>query len=125
MAAEMGSPSSQNGQPGQTGLDPFDLLLHIAYHQPPLTRHERARRVRQRSASPGVFAQYGPLARKVMDALLDKYADEGIATIESTDVLYVQPFTQLGTASELIRSFGGRPQYLAALQTLERELYAP
>ena len=128
MAAEMGSQSSQSGQsgqPGQTGLDPFDLLLHIAYHQPPLTRRERARRVRQRSASPGVFAQYGPLARKVMDALLDKYADEGIATIESTEVLKVQPFTQLGTASELIRSFGGRPQYLAALQTLERELYAP
>ena len=103
-------------------LDPFDLLLHVAWGQPPLTRSERARRVKVRS---DVFAQYGPTARKVLDALLDKYADEGIATLESSEVLKLQPFTDLGSPVELVRSFGGRPQYLAALQTLERELYAP
>jgi type I restriction enzyme R subunit len=102
-------------------LDPFDLLLHVAYDQPPLTRRERARRVKQRN----VFTDYGPMARKVMDALLDKYADEGIATIEGQSVLSVQPFTALGRPAELIKSFGGRPQYLHALNMLERELYAP
>ena len=102
-------------------LDPFDLLLHVAYDQPPLTRRERARRVQKRD----VFTHYGPVARKVLDALLDKYADEGIATIEADNVFSVQPFTHLGSPSELVRSFGGRPQYLSALQTLERELYAP
>ena len=101
-------------------LDPFDLLLHVAYDQPPLTRIERARRVKKRN----VFTQYGPVARKVLDALLDKYADEGIATVESQDIFKLQPFTDLGSPVELVRSFGGRPQYLAALQTLERELYA-
>jgi len=101
-------------------LDPFDLLLHVAYNMPPLTRRERANRVKKRNA----FTQYGPVARKVIDALIDKYADEGIATIESNDVLKVQPFTHMGTASELIKSFGGRPEYLGALQTLERELYS-
>lgn len=101
-------------------LDPFDLLLHVAYGQPPLTRSERARRVQKRN----VFTQYGPVARKVLDALLDKYADEGIATIESNEVFKLQPFTDLGSPVELVRSFGGRPQYLHALQTLERELYA-
>ncbi len=108
-------------QAGLPDLDPFDLLLHVAYNQPPLTRRERATRVRRRN----IFTQYGPVARKVMDALLDKYADEGIATIESDEVLKVQPFTQLGSASELVKSFGGRAQYLSALQSLERELYAP
>ncbi|MCL4739571.1 MAG: DEAD/DEAH box helicase family protein [Burkholderiaceae bacterium] len=102
-------------------LDPFDLLLHVAYDMPPLTRRERAQRVKKRN----VFTQYGPVARKVLDALLDKYADEGIATIESGDVLRLQPFSDLGTPVELIRSFGGRPQYLQALRTLEHELYAP
>ncbi len=102
-------------------LDPFDLLLHVAYNQPPLTRRERANRVKKRNA----FTQYGPVARKVIDALIDKYADEGIATIESNEVLKVQPFTDYGSPVELVKSFGGRPQYLAALQTLERELYAP
>ena len=102
-------------------LDPFDLLLHVAYDQPPLTRRERAQRVRQRNA----FTTYGPLARKVLDALLDKYADEGIAAIESNEVFKLQPFTALGSPVELVRSFGGRPQYLGALQALERELYAP
>ena len=102
-------------------LDPFDLLLHVAYDQPPLTRRERAQRVKKRN----VFTQYGPVARQVLDTLLDKYADEGITTIENDAVLRVQPFTDLGSPVELIRSFGGRPQYLQALATLERELYAP
>jgi type I restriction enzyme R subunit len=101
-------------------LDPFDLLLHVAYDQPPLTRRERAQRVKKRS----VFTQYGPVARKVLDALLDKYADEGIATIESNEVFKLQPFTDLGSPVELVRSFGGRPQYLSALQALEQALYA-
>ena len=101
-------------------LDPFDLLLHVAYNMPPLTRRERANRVKKRN----VFTQYGQVARKVIDALIDKYADEGIATIESNEVLKVQPFTDLGSPVELIKSFGGRPEYLTALQTLERELYA-
>jgi type I restriction enzyme, R subunit len=100
-------------------LDPFDLLLHVAYNQPALTRRERANRVKKRN----VFTQYGTVARKVMDALIDKYADEGIATIESNEVLKVQPFTDFGSPVELIKSFGGRPQYLSAIQTLERELY--
>ena len=100
-------------------LDPFDLLLHVAYDQPTLTRRERANRVKKRN----VFTQYGGVARKVMDALIDKYADEGIVTIESNEVLKVQPFTDFGSPVELIKSFGGRPQYLNAIQTLERELY--
>lgn len=112
--------AQQQGQNPGPALDPFDLLLHVAYDQPPLTRRERAQRVKKRN----VFTAYGPQARKVLDALLDKYADEGIATIESHDVFKVQPFTHMGTASELVKSFGGRPQYLQALQTLERELYA-
>jgi len=102
-------------------LDPFDLLLHVAYDQPFLTRTERAQRVKQRN----VFTEYGPVARKVLDALLDKYADEGITAIESNEVLKIQPFTSLGSPVELIKSFGGRSQFLGAIQALERELYAP
>ena len=102
-------------------LDPFDLLLHVAYDQPYLTRKERARRVKQRN----VFTEYGPVARKVLDALLDKYADEGVTAIESNEVLRIQPFTSLGSPVELVRSFGGRPQFLGAIRALERELYAP
>jgi type I restriction enzyme R subunit len=108
------------GKEGGTDLDPFDLLLHVAYNMPPLTRRERASRVKKRN----VFTHYGPMARKVMDALLDKYADEGIATIEADTVFNVQPFTDLGRPAEIIKSFGGRAEYLGALHRLERELYA-
>lgn len=102
-------------------LDPFDLLLHVAYDQPPMTRRERAKRVKQRN----VFTEYGPVARKVIEALLDKYADQGIATMENIKVLENQPFSQMGRPLELIRSFGGKPQFLDAVQALARELYAP
>ncbi len=102
-------------------LDPFDLVLHVAWNQPPLSRRARAQRVKQRN----VFAQYGDTARRVMDALIDKYADEGVATLESMDTLRVPPLNTLGTTVELVRSFGGRPQYDAALRLLEQALYAP
>ncbi len=101
-------------------LDPFDLLLHVAWNMPLLTRRERANRVKKRN----VFTQYGPVARKVIDALIDKYADQGLQTIESMYVLSVPPLTYLGTPVELVRSFGGRDQYLNALHLIETELYS-
>ena len=100
-------------------LDPFDLVAHVAYNMPPLTRRERANRVKKRNA----FAKYGDTARRVIEALIDKYADEGVQTIESMEVLRVPPLDKLGSPTELVKSFGGRTQYDAALRTLEQELY--
>lgn len=100
--------------------DPFDLVCHVAFDRPPLTRRERAERVRKRD----YFARYGEKARAVLDALLDKYADEGIETIESVEVLRVRPLSDLGTPVELIRSFGSKEEYLEAVRELERALYA-
>jgi type I restriction enzyme, R subunit len=101
-------------------LDPFDLVCHVAYDRPPLTRRERAQNVRKKD----YFAKYGEKARAVLEALLDKYADEGIGPIEDIGVLRVQPLNQLGTPVEIIRLFGGRDQYVAAVRELESELYA-
>jgi type I restriction enzyme R subunit len=101
-------------------LDPFDMLLYVAWNMPPLTRRERANRVKKRN----VFTSYGPVARKVLDALIDKYADQGITLIESDEVLRIHPLSTLGMPVELIKSFGGRPQYKAAVHLLEQELYS-
>jgi type I restriction enzyme, R subunit len=101
-------------------LDPFDMLLYVAWNMPPLTRRERANRVKKRN----VFTSYGPVARQVIDALIDKYADQGIRTIESDDILTVPPLNTLGSPVELVRSFGGRPQFLSAIKLLENELYS-
>ena len=117
----LGALAEEVERSGTKDLDPFDLLLLVAYDMPPLTRRERAQRVKKRN----VFTQYGPVARKVMEALLDKYADEGIETLESNEVLRLQPLSTLGTPVELVRAFGGRPQYLQALRALEQEIYAP
>ncbi len=98
----------------------FDLICHIAYDQPPLTRRERAENVRKRD----YFTKYSAQARAVLDALLDKYADEGILTIESPRVLKLTPFNQMGTPVEIInQAFGGKANYERALQDLERELF--
>ncbi|MDD5483748.1 MAG: DEAD/DEAH box helicase family protein [Kiritimatiellae bacterium] len=101
-------------------LDVFDLVCHIAWGMPALTRRERAEKVKKRDC----FARYGEQARKVIDALLDKYADEGVENIENLSVLRIEPFNQMGTPSEIIRIFGGRDQYLHAVVELENELYA-
>ena len=101
------------------GFDPFDLVCHIAFDKPPLTRRERADNVKKRN----YFAKYGGTARQVLDALLDKYADEGIENIESMEILKVNPFTEIGSLIEIIDSFGGRDQYLKAIKELETQLY--
>ena len=100
-------------------FDPFDLICHIAYDAKPLTRKERAMQVKKRN----YFTKYGEKARKVLEALLDKYADDGLLTIESTEVLKLNPLNQLGTPLELIKAFGSKQKYLQALQELENELY--
>jgi type I site-specific restriction endonuclease len=100
-------------------LDPFDLICHVAFGQPPLTRRERAERVRKRD----VFTKYGDQARLVIDALLDKYADQGIEDLESTAVLKVPPFDRFGTPIEIVRLFGGRVGFEAALSDLKQTLY--
>ena len=101
-------------------LDPFDLLCHVVFDQPPLSRRERAESVKKRD----VFTKYGKQARAVLNALLDKYADEGLAPVEDLGVLRVQPLTALGTPVELIKAFGGKDAYLQAVQDLEEALYA-
>ena len=100
--------------------DPFDLLCHIAWDMPPLTRKERAEQVKKRD----YFTKYGELARRVLEALLDKYADAGVGQIEETQVLTVAPFTQFGTPLEIVRIFGGTAQYQEAIRDLKRSLYS-
>lgn len=100
-------------------LDAFDLICHVVYDRPPLTRRERAENVRKRD----VFTRYGEQARAVLDALLDKYADEGLVPVEDMGVLRVQPISDLGTPVELVGYFGGKEAYLAAVHELEAALY--
>ena len=100
--------------------DPFDMICHVAFDRPPLTRRERADNVRKRD----YFAKYGEQARAVLNALLEKYADTGVEDLESLEVLKVQPLRQIGTPVEIIALFGGKDQYWKAVQELEKALYA-
>ncbi|HAG79406.1 MAG TPA: restriction endonuclease [Pseudomonas sp.] len=106
---------AKRGQP----LDPFDLICHIAFDQPPLTRRERAEQVKKRN----YFAKYSGAARQVLEALLDKYADTGIEHIEDIKILQLAPFSQIGAPIELVKAFGGRPSFTAAVRDLEQAIY--
>ncbi|HQF29544.1 MAG TPA: DEAD/DEAH box helicase family protein, partial [Bacteroidia bacterium] len=100
-------------------VDLFDLICHVAYDQPPLTRKERANNVKKRN----YFTKYGEQAKKVLEALLDKYADEGVTNIENIEVLRVNPFNEFGSPIEIINEFGSKEKYLQAVKELENELY--
>ena len=102
-----------------TDLDPFDLICHVAFDAKPLTRRERADHVKKRD----VFNRYGDRARAVLDALLTKYADEGMLNLDDPNVLRIPPFTQLGTPVQLIEAFGGREDFVAAVHVLQSALY--
>ena len=100
-------------------LDPFDLICHVAFDQPALTRYERAENVRKRD----VFTKYGPQARAVLEALLGKYQDQGILDLGDPRILQVPPLSTLGTPMELIRQFGSRADFVSAVQELQTALY--
>jgi type I restriction enzyme R subunit len=102
-----------------SAFDPFDLVCHIAYDKPPLTRKERADAVRKRD----VFGRHEGLARKVLESLLEKYADEGALDLENPEVIRLDPLNKLGSPVEIIRAFGGKPEYEKAVHDLARELY--
>lgn len=112
LAEEIGKQSGKE-------FDPFDLVCHIVWDQPPLTRKERAEQVKKRD----YFTKYGDQAQRVLQALLDKYADEGIGPIEETQILTIAPFTNFGTPMEIIRAFGGLDKYQRAVHELEQALY--
>ena len=103
------------------GYGDFDLICHIAFDQPPLTRRERANKVRKQN----YFARYSAQAQQVLNALLDKYADEGLTELESARVLRLKPIADMGTPVEIINGyFGGKVAYEQAVRELEQALYA-
>lgn len=117
--AEQGVPVEALLDAVNRDCDLFDIICHVAFEQKPLTRKERANNVKKRN----YFTKYGEQARNVLNALLDKYADEGIENIESMEVLKVNPVASFGSAVEIVAQFGGKPNYLKAVRELENELY--
>ena len=114
-----GLPLDQIAQELGKNLDPFDLICHLAFDKKPLTRRERADNVRKRDA----FTKYGDQARTVLDALLAKYADEGVLNLDDMNVLRIPPLNSLGTPVELIKAFGGKDEFFAAVHQLQSALY--
>lgn len=100
-------------------VDDFDFICHIAYGKKPLTRKERAENVKKRD----VFNRYGAEARKVLEALLDKYANDGISQLENRMVLKLDPFRQMGSPANIAKLFGGNKQYFSAVKELENLIY--
>ena len=104
---------------GMAEVDDFDFICHIAYGKKPLTRRERAENVKKRD----VFNKYGAEARKVLEALLEKYATDGITQLENTTVLKLDPFRQMGAPAHIAKLFGGKEQYYSAVKELEKLIY--
>lgn len=110
----------QQAVPNGAELDAFDLVAHVAFNQKPLTRRERANKVKKRD----VFGKYGEQARAVLEALLEKFADHGVQDIEDAKVLELPPFDQFGSKTQIRRGiFGGVEQYSQAIHELEQALY--
>lgn len=104
---------------GKTELDDFDLICHIAYDKAPLTKKERAENVKKRH----YLYKYSDIAQKVIEALLDKYSNDGIKDIEDTKVLELKEFAQIGSPLKIVKAFGGKEAYQKAVQELENEIY--
>lgn len=109
-------------QAEQPDADPFDLLCHLAFNAPLRTRRERAQQLRQNQ--PDFFARYSPEARKILDELLEKYAEHGDAQFVLPDVLKVPPLSRHGQIGDIVKLFGSAEQLRAAVAQLQNLLYA-
>ncbi len=105
---------------GMKDVDDFDFIIHLAYGKKALTRRERAENVRKRD----IFHKYGPKAQKVLEALLDKYMNEGVSQLENRKVLTLDPFRKMGSPASIAKLFGGNEHYFNAVKELENELYS-
>lgn len=101
-------------------VDDFDFICHVAFDKKPLTRKERAHNVKKRD----FLSKYSGEARKVLEALLDRYMNTGIYEIEKTDILKLDPFAKLGKPARIAGYFGGREGYVKAVRELENAIYA-
>jgi type I restriction enzyme R subunit len=100
-------------------LDPFDLICHVAFDRKALTRRERADNVKKRD----VITKYSGQARTVLDALLTKYADEGVLNLDDANVLKIAPFNAMGSVVQLIKAFGGKEGFESAVHQLQDAIY--
>ena len=100
-------------------VDDFDFICHIAYDQKPLTRKERAENVKKHD----FFSKYSGVAKEVLEELLDKYMNQGIEEITTTDVLRLDPFVKYGKPSRIIKEFGGKELYIKAITDLQNAIY--
>ena len=105
---------------GQTDIDDFDLILHLAYDKAPLTRIERINNVKKR----GYLYKYSELAQKVLGTLMDKYASDGLKEIEETKILQLTEFQQFGSPMKIVKEFGGKAAYEKAVKELEDEIFS-
>jgi type I restriction enzyme, R subunit len=105
--------------PNGKDYDPFDLILHIAYGKKPLTRSERAKKVKKDS----YFDKYGREAREVIESLLQKYEDEGLDNLEDPEVLRIDPLRNFGRPLEIMKLFGGKAGYQTMVKEIEERLY--
>jgi type I restriction enzyme R subunit len=110
----------REANPALKDSDVFDIICHVAYGQKPLTRKERANNVIKRN----YFAKYEGKAREVLEALLDKYSDQGVLNLEDPNILTLNPFASIGTPVKIIKLFGGMDGYKQAINELEKQLYA-
>ncbi|MDG3009603.1 DEAD/DEAH box helicase family protein [Rhodococcus sp. D2-41] len=101
-------------------FSPFDLVCHVAFGQPPLTRRQRASNVH----ATGYWAKYSSKVQATLQALLDKYADEGVEPDHDAKILQIRPFPDIGTPLEIVKEFGGKVGYDSAVEELEQHLYA-
>ena len=105
---------------GQDQMSDFDLICHIAYDRKPLTRSERANNVKKK----GYLYEYTGVARDVLETLLDKYATSNLVDLDDTRVLDLEEFRQFGSPMKICKAFGGKKQFIYAVQTLENALYS-
>ena len=107
---------------GKPDADPFDLLCHLAFNAPLLTRRQRADRVKRQQTA--FFNYFAPEAREILNDLLEKYATDGELQFTLPDVLKVPPISQHGNVAEIISKFGGADQLRKAVNQLQALLYA-
>lgn len=105
---------------GLPDVDPFDLICHLVFNEPPLTYKQRAEKLRRRN--PDIFTKYGEDARSILETVLKQYAEHGEGELDLKTTLQAN-FPQYNLA-EIASKFGGIQELKTAFTELQDFLYA-
>ena len=100
-------------------LDEFDIICHLAFDKKPITRKQRAEKLKKSS----YLNKYKDTAREILNILLEKYTTDGIEVFEDNAVFKLPVFEKFGNPTKIAKEFGSKQNFINTMKEIANQIY--